>query len=130
MTQLSYATGKKLPGFLAFCVLALTPCAALAQDILMHRAPDRQQLLIEGAQKEKQVTIYSAAIVNQALRPLTDGFMKKYPFVRARYWRQYRLHRRKQSAGCEPLHWKHRWRSKCVNRHCCPAHHNRDKNSR
>ena len=65
----------------------LGPSAASAQDILMNRSPDRQRLLIEGAQKEKQVTIYSAMIVNQALRPLVDGFMRKYPFVRARYWR-------------------------------------------
>ena len=43
--------------------------------------------MLEGARKEGQVVIYSAMIVNQALRPIAEAFMKKYPFVRMRYWR-------------------------------------------
>ena len=63
--------------------------AAQAQDlsILTNRSPDRERLLIEGAKKEGQVVIYSAAIVNQALRPMAEAFMKKYPFVKLTYWR-------------------------------------------
>lgn len=61
--------------------------AACAQDILLGRAPDRDRAIVEGAQKEGQVVLYSAAIVNQALRPLADAFMKKYPFMKMTFWR-------------------------------------------
>src|SRR5438552_11222814 len=57
------------------------------EEILNYRAPDREQVLIEGARKEGQVVLYSALIVNQMLRPLTAGFMKKYPFVKMSYYR-------------------------------------------
>jgi len=53
----------------------------------MYRGPDREQRLVEGARKEGQVTVYSSMIVDQALRPLIDGFEAKYPFVRAQYVR-------------------------------------------
>jgi len=73
-------------GLLASLICAT---AAQAQDlsILTNRSPDRERLLIEGAKKEGQVVIYSAAIVNQALRPMAEAFMKKYPFVKLTYWR-------------------------------------------
>jgi iron(III) transport system substrate-binding protein len=58
-----------------------------AQDILVSRAHDREQRILEGARKEGQVVLYSAMIVNQALRPLTDAFAKKYPFVKMTFWR-------------------------------------------
>jgi iron(III) transport system substrate-binding protein len=58
-----------------------------APEILRYTGVDREQKLLEGAKKEGQVVIYSAMIVNQALRPLVEGFMKKYPFIRAIYWR-------------------------------------------
>jgi iron(III) transport system substrate-binding protein len=58
-----------------------------ASEILKYAGVDREQKLLEGAKKEGQVVIYSAMIVNQALRPLVEGFMKKYPFVKAIYWR-------------------------------------------
>jgi iron(III) transport system substrate-binding protein len=61
--------------------------AQTAPDILSYRGPDREQKLIEGARKEGQVVLYSAMIVNQALRPLADKFGKKYPFVKITYWR-------------------------------------------
>lgn len=58
-----------------------------AQDILVSRAPDREQTILDGARKEGQVVLYSAAIVNQALRPLAEAFMKTYPFVKMTFWR-------------------------------------------
>ena len=61
--------------------------SARAQDILLSHAPNREQLILDGARKEGQVVLYSAMIVNQALRPLADAFMKKYPFVKLTYWR-------------------------------------------
>jgi ABC-type Fe3+ transport system substrate-binding protein len=79
---------------LALATLSLAASAAAgpawgdtAEEILKYAGPDRDQKLVEGAKKEGQVVIYSAMIVNQALRPLTEGFMKKYPFVKATYWR-------------------------------------------
>ena len=77
-------------GAVLFAAAALTATggiAASAENILLSHAPDRQQMILEGAEKEGQVVLYSAAIVNQALRPLTDAFMKKYPSVKMTYWR-------------------------------------------
>ncbi len=71
---------------LAAAMLGPAPGAS-AQEILTSKAPDREQQLLEGARKEGQVVLYSAAIVNQALRPIADAFMKKYPFVKVTYWR-------------------------------------------
>ena len=68
-------------------VLAAIAGTARAQDILLSRRPDREQAILDGARKEGQVVLYSAAIVNQALRPMSDAFMKKYPFVKMTYWR-------------------------------------------
>src|SRR5262245_58485976 len=61
---------------------ALTP-----EEIVNYRGADRQQVLIDGARKEGQVVLYSALIVNQMLRPLAAGFMKKYPFIKMAYYR-------------------------------------------
>jgi ABC-type Fe3+ transport system substrate-binding protein len=68
---------------------ALTSFAgdALAQEILLDHRPGREQTILDGARKEGQVVLYSAAIVNQALRPLSDAFMKKYPFLKMTFWR-------------------------------------------
>jgi ABC-type Fe3+ transport system substrate-binding protein len=68
-------------------VLLLPPASARAQEILSSHAANREELLVDGARKEGQVVLYSAAIVNQALRPMTEAFMKKYPFVKMTYWR-------------------------------------------
>jgi ABC-type Fe3+ transport system substrate-binding protein len=56
-------------------------------DILLYSGPDREQRLVEGAKREGQVVIYAALIQNQAMRPLADGFGKKYPFIRLTTWR-------------------------------------------
>src|SRR5947208_10916695 len=70
---------------MSFCV---GPARALSnEEIFNYRGPDREQVLIEGARKEGQVVLYSALIVNQMLRPLTAGFMKKYPFLKMSHWR-------------------------------------------
>lgn len=57
------------------------------EQIAMLTGPDRQKILEEGARKEGKVTLYSGMIVDQALRPMTDSFMKKYPFIKAEFWR-------------------------------------------
>lgn len=61
--------------------------APSSSEILNYTGSDREEMLIEGAKKEGKLVVYSAMIVNQALRPLTESFMKKYPFVKVTYWR-------------------------------------------
>jgi len=82
---------RQTKGLIFAGLLASLICATAAQaqdlSILTNRSADRERLLIEGAKKEGQVVIYSAAIVNQALRPIAEAFMKKYPFVKLTYWR-------------------------------------------
>jgi iron(III) transport system substrate-binding protein len=82
------ASGAVIAAALA-CVLA--PCAGRAQsaepDILTYKGPDRARRLLEGAAKEGEVVLYSGLIVNQALRPLTTAFQKKYPSIKMTYWR-------------------------------------------
>jgi ABC-type Fe3+ transport system substrate-binding protein len=69
-------------------VLGSTSARALtAAEILNYKGPDRQQVLEDGARKEGTVFIYSGMIVSQLLRPLTEAFAKKYPFIKTRYWR-------------------------------------------
>ncbi|MGE3646598.1 MAG: ABC transporter substrate-binding protein, partial [Beijerinckiaceae bacterium] len=75
------------PAFASAIALVIATGEAAAQAILTDQSPQRQEKLIAGAKKEGKVTIYSAMIVNQALRPLVTGFMKKYPFIKATYWR-------------------------------------------
>jgi len=75
----------------AACVTLLCTSAGVsiagAQEILLSRASNREDTIIDGARREGQVVLYSAAIVNQALRPLADAFMKTYPFVKMTFWR-------------------------------------------
>ena len=73
-------------GIAALVAVQTTPVMA-QEDILNYKGADRAQKLIDGAKKEGVVNFYSAVIVNQALRPIADGFMKKYPFVKVNYYR-------------------------------------------
>jgi len=75
---------------LAAVALALWSTGAPAlttEEILNYQGADRQKLLEDGARRESTVVIYSGMIVNQLLRPLTEAFEKKYPYIRTRYWR-------------------------------------------
>src|ERR1700722_12451713 len=92
--QILHAIGATTIGIVAVLVVAGAALngagVALAQSpdaILMYSGPDRAQRLIEGARREGQVVIYAALIQNQAMRPIADGFGKKYPFVRLTTWR-------------------------------------------
>jgi ABC-type Fe3+ transport system substrate-binding protein len=68
--------------------LACTPALSLTtEEILNYKGPDRQQVLEAGARREGTVVIYSGMIVNQLLRPLTEAFHRKYPFIDIKYWR-------------------------------------------
>jgi iron(III) transport system substrate-binding protein len=61
--------------------------AATVDEIAHLSGPQREQTLIDGAKAEGKVTIYSAMIENQALRPITSAFHAKYPFVDTQFWR-------------------------------------------
>lgn len=61
--------------------------ALSTKEILNYKGADRQKMLVAGARKEGKMVIYSSLIVNQMLRPLTEGFKKKYPFLEVKYWR-------------------------------------------
>jgi iron(III) transport system substrate-binding protein len=61
--------------------------AASSDDVLTYRGPDRQQRLEAGAKKEGKLTVYSTLIVNQALQPLVEAFVKKYPYIKTEYSR-------------------------------------------
>lgn len=74
----------------AAVVALVVPGMAAGQsvsEILNYEGPDREQFLAEGAAREGELVFYSAMIVNQALRPLADAFMAKYPGINVTYWR-------------------------------------------
>jgi ABC-type Fe3+ transport system substrate-binding protein len=80
--------GRRALLFVCGFIAATASARALTQDeIFNYKGADRQQVLEDGARKEGTVVLYSAMIVNQALRPLTDAFRKKYPFIDIKYWR-------------------------------------------
>ena len=75
-------------GAIAGLLLWSASAQALTQaEIGNLQGPERQKILEAGARKEGKVTIYSGMIVDQALRPITEAFMKKYPYIKAEYWR-------------------------------------------
>jgi iron(III) transport system substrate-binding protein len=77
-----------LVAIVALISFSATSAHALTnEEIFNYHGADRQQMLVEGAKKEGEVVLYSAMIVNQMLRPLTAGFMKKYPFIKMSYYR-------------------------------------------
>lgn len=82
------------PGLLGAAAVAVGLIAApgvaqalTAQEVLNYTGADRQAMLEAGAKKEGKLTIYSSLTINQALRPMVQAFNKKYPYVKAEYWR-------------------------------------------
>lgn len=67
--------------------LAAPVLAQSQEEILNYMAEDREAFLLKGAEGEGALTIYSAMIVDQALQPLADAFMAKYPAIKVEYWR-------------------------------------------
>ncbi len=56
-------------------------------ELALYRGADRQQILEEGARKEKNLTFYTTGILTQTVRPLVSAFQKKYPFIKVEIWR-------------------------------------------
>jgi iron(III) transport system substrate-binding protein len=69
------------------CAAPVAVSAATVQEILTYRGADRQAMLEAGAKKEGSLNLYSALTINQALRPLAEGFRKKYPYLKVEFWR-------------------------------------------
>ena len=64
------------------------PAAALTPaEIAQLAGPDRQAKLEAGARAEGRVTLYTALIVDQVVRPLAAGFEARYPWLKLDYWR-------------------------------------------
>ena len=66
---------------------AAQPTQRTVAQIAALSGPDRQAILEEGARREGALTWYTSLIVNQAVRPLVDGFNQKYPYIKVDYYR-------------------------------------------
>jgi iron(III) transport system substrate-binding protein len=70
-------------------VVVLLPVFAWAQsphrDLYLYRGADRDQQVVEGAKKEKQVTVYTSLNLKDSV-PITQAFEKKYG-VKVDLWR-------------------------------------------
>src|SRR5919198_1424902 len=73
----------------AFCVLSL--CAAgvasgamAPSQLALYQGSDRDKILIEGAKKEGQLTLYDS---HTWFRIYVKDFEKKYPFIKVSEWR-------------------------------------------
>ena len=86
MFEMKTLTGTAVALFV-FTVGSFAQAPMSAEKLALYRGADREQILLEGARKEGKVVFYSGMIANQALRPLMEGFSKKYPFVKAQYVR-------------------------------------------
>ena len=76
-----------LLGASMLAAVCTAPAARAQTEILTYQGADRQERLLDGAKREGKLTLYSAMIVNQALRPISEAFQKKYPFIKMSYWR-------------------------------------------
>lgn len=61
--------------------------AASPAEIAQLAGPDRQARLEAGARAEGRVSLYTALIVDQVVRPLAAGFAARYPWLKLDYWR-------------------------------------------
>jgi ABC-type Fe3+ transport system substrate-binding protein len=87
-TQTVRLATRILTVFWMTCLVSTAvPAQSPDENILTYMGPDRTEKLLAGAKQEGELTYYSAMIVNQALRPLTAAFQKKYPFIKIAFWR-------------------------------------------
>ena len=90
--RLSWRKAWVAGAVLAACPLVTTAgsrgsAAATVAEIANLQGPGREPALIDAARKEGKVVIYSAMIEDQALRPITQAFRQKYPFIEPEFWR-------------------------------------------
>ena len=68
---------------LVTCAFAATAPISSAQ-LALYQGADREKILIEGAKREGQFTLYTS---HTWFKTFVGEFEKKYPFVRASQWR-------------------------------------------
>ena len=72
----------------AFFIFAATGDAAsmpaTVAEIALYQGADREQLLIEGAKKERGILFYNS---NTWMETVAQEFEKKYPFIKVSIWR-------------------------------------------
>ena len=82
--------GPRLAGLIViglFSFFQMPAEAAMSQEELaLYKGADRMKILEEGARKEGQVVMYGTLSPENAVRPLTAAFQKKYPYVQLRNW--------------------------------------------
>src|SRR5687768_2910260 len=66
-------------------VAAAQPAAGQHRPLYMYEGADREQRILEGAKKEKQVTVYTSLNLKDSV-PITQAFEKKYG-VKVELWR-------------------------------------------
>ncbi len=75
-----------------FALILAWPASIAAQakpmtiaELALYRGKDRENILLEGAKREGQVTFYTSN--TWVAGPVSQEFEKKYPFVKANVWR-------------------------------------------
>jgi ABC-type Fe3+ transport system substrate-binding protein len=82
--------GRRLRGLLACATLVATTTAVSAQtrtlaEIAAYEGPDRMQRLIEGARKERSLSLYTSRVAEDTT-PVIEAFTRKYG-VDVQVWR-------------------------------------------
>lgn len=65
-------------------VLCAASGATSPANLALYKGPDREKILIEGARKEGQLTLYTSNSVVAGL--IAQAFEKKFPFVKVTAW--------------------------------------------
>ena len=77
------AVGSLISPVEGFCAVAGKP--RKLPELALYQGPDREQLLVEGAKKERQITFYTSN--TWMAGAVTQAFEKKYPFIKPMVWR-------------------------------------------
>jgi iron(III) transport system substrate-binding protein len=70
---------------IAPCLAAAQPAPGPHRQLYLYQGADRDQRIVEGARKEKQVTVYTSLNLKDSV-PITQAFEKKYG-VKVELWR-------------------------------------------
>ncbi|MFC1815152.1 ABC transporter substrate-binding protein [Thermodesulfobacteriota bacterium] len=68
-------------------VVSAAPRPTTVAELAFYQGADRQQILEEGARKEGKLFLRTVHIVNQVVRPIVNGFQKRYPYIKVEIWR-------------------------------------------
>ena len=70
--------------FLPLCALFAAAAPTTLPQIALYQGADRDKILLEGAKKEGQLTLYDS---HTWFRTYVKDFEKKYPFIKVSEWR-------------------------------------------